>query len=186
MSEQDFDYEAAIERCAQADEAAFKSIYEREAPRMLALARRMLGTTGQAEEVVHDAFVLVWHQAGRFRRELGSGRAWLYSILRYRALNRLRSADHALRKDVPVGESEQDEPACEAPSPLEQLQASRENHALDRCIDKLDDPRKRPILMAFYQGFSHGQIANSLAIPLGTIKSRIRAGLRALQECMQA
>ena len=181
MSDPHFDYESALERCAHKDQAAFQRLYEQESGRMLALARRMLGSGGQAEEVVHDAFVLVWHRAESFKRELGSGRAWIYSILRYRALNCLRSADHALRGDAP-----QTEPADEGADPLARLEASRQNQDLDRCIDALEDPRKRPIMMAFYYGLTHGQIAQSLATPLGTVKSRIRAGLRALQECMQA
>ena len=181
MSDRDFDYEATLEACARADQVAFKTLYEQESGKMLALARRMLGSSGQAEEVVHDALVLIWHRAGSYKRELGAGRAWIYSILRYRALNCLRSADHALRGDAPATE-----PADEGADPLARLQASRQNQDLDRCIDALEDPRKRPIMMAFYYGLTHGQIAESLATPLGTIKSRIRAGLRALQECMQA
>lgn len=84
-----FDHASAIEACARGDEAAFRSLYDLESGRMLALAMRLLNSRDQAEDAVHDAFIKLWSNAGQYRRELGNGRAWLFTILRYRALDQL-------------------------------------------------------------------------------------------------
>lgn len=175
------DHENLLLACARREQPAFKALYEAESRQMLALATRMLRRRDEAEEVLHDAFIQIWQNADRFDAAVGTGRAWMYSILRYRALNRLRAK----------GESPLDDEALEAepdlgPGPDEAADTRRQAHRLNHCIEHLDDPRRGPILLAFYQGLSHGQIASKLATPLGTIKSRIRAGLRALQECLQA
>ncbi len=175
------DHEALLRACAQRDQQAFKVLYEAEAGRMLALSARMLRRQDEAEELVQDAFIQIWSHADRFDATLGSGRAWIYSILRYRVLNRLRA-----KGEVPLDDALLHVQVDEAPGPDAAAHERREAHRLDRCLEHLDDPRRGPILLAFYQGLSHGQIAARLATPLGTIKSRIRAGLRALQECLQA
>ena len=147
-----------------------------------ALAISMLGRRDMAEDCLHDAFVRIWQHATRFRRELGSGRAWVHSILRYRVLNALRSGGrHAQVDDEFFERVLDDSPQVEAKA-LEQA----EQRLLRNCLQRLEKPRRHPILLAFYRGLSHEQIASRLSTPLGTIKGRIRAGLRALQECLQA
>jgi len=175
------DHDALLRACAQSDQQAFKALYEAEAGRMLALSARMLRRQDEAEELVQDAFIQIWNNASRFDAALGTGRAWIYSILRYRVLNRLRA-----KGEMPLDDALLDAQVDHAPGPDDAAHGRREAHRLDRCLEHLDDPRRGPILLAFYQGLSHGQIASQLATPLGTIKSRIRAGLRALQECLQA
>jgi len=176
----ELDHGALLRACAQGDQGAFKTLYEHEVRAMLALATRILRRRDESEEVVHDAFVQIWNNASRFDGDLGTGRAWMFSILRYRALNRLRAkSESALSDDA------QDSEVDDAPLPDEAAHTKREAKRLDVCLERLEDQRRSPILLAFYQGLSHGQIASKLATPLGTIKSRIRAGLRALQECLQ-
>jgi RNA polymerase sigma-70 factor (ECF subfamily) len=86
------DYDAALRACARGDENAFQRLYENEAPRMLALGLSMLGQRASAEELLRDTFTLIWKNADSFDEGSGTGRAWMYSILRYRALKRLRQA----------------------------------------------------------------------------------------------
>lgn len=174
------DHGELLRACARRDQGAFRTLYETEAGRMLALAVRMLKRRGEAEEAVQDAFVQIWNNADRFDPELGTGRAWMYSILRYRVLNRLRA-----KGEMPLDDAMLEAQIDAAPGPDVAADGRRQAHRLDRCLEHLDDPRRGPILLAFYQGLSHGQIATRLETPLGTIKSRIRAGLRALQECLQ-
>lgn len=99
MAQPLFDYESHLEACARQDERAFQALYQQEAAQMLGLAITLLGRRDQAEDCVHDAFVQVWRNAQRFQRTLGSGRAWIYSILRYRALNQLRSRGRTVEMD---------------------------------------------------------------------------------------
>tara|TARA_R110000782_G_scaffold76529_1_gene152269 strand:+ start:410 stop:667 length:258 start_codon:yes stop_codon:yes gene_type:complete len=83
MEHNTFDYEGALE--------AFERLYQQESGQLLGLAITLLGRRDQAEDCVHDALMKVWSNAHRFDRTLGQGRAWIYSILRYRALNQLRN-----------------------------------------------------------------------------------------------
>lgn len=182
MADRDFDYESTLEACARGDERAFQALYRQEAGQLLGLAISMLGRRDIAEDCLHDAFVRIWRHAARFRRELGSGRAWVHSILRYRVLNALRSGGrHAEVDDEFFERMLDDSPQAEAKA-LEQA----EQRLLRNCLQRLERPRRHPILLAFYRGLTHEQIASRLSTPLGTIKGRIRAGLRALQECLQA
>lgn len=176
-----FDYEATLEACARQDERAFEALYQQEAAQMLGLAMTLLGRRDQAEDSLHDAFVQIWRNAGRFQRAIGSGRAWMYSILRYRALNQLRSRGRLIDMDDDFIARAADD----SPQAAELFEQEAQGRQLRRCLQGLERARRHPILLAFYRGLTHDQIAARLAIPLGTIKGRIRAGLRALQECLQ-
>ena len=181
MEHNTFDYEGTLEACARADQEAFQRLYQQESGQLLGLAITLLGRRDQAEDCVHDALVKVWSNAHRFDRTLGQGRAWIYSILRYRALNQLRNRGRLIQTDDRFIENMVDD------SPQAEQQASErsDGRQLRRCLSELERPRRHPILLAFYRGLTHEQIADRLTTPLGTIKGRIRAGLRALQECLQ-
>ena len=174
-----FDYETHLEQCAARSERAFQTLYDTESGRMLGLATRMMGRRDEAEEILHDAFVQIWNNAARYDRSVGGGRAWIYSVLRYRVLDRLRQ-----RGEAPEGDDALAMVADEGPGPEAQVESAKESRRLDKCLEHLPDDRRGAIFLAYFNGLSHGQIAQRLAIPLGTIKSRIRAGLRALQECL--
>ncbi|ERS12933.1 MULTISPECIES: RNA polymerase sigma factor [Alcanivoracaceae] len=166
--------------CAGGDRDAFQRLYSIEAPRMLALARRFTGEQAAAEDAVQDTFVQVWRNAHRFRRERGSARAWLYSLLRYRLINQQRRGGQIGHQGLPG-----DDWPDPAPSPEQcSLLADRDRRLLD-CLRGLRGERRRPILMAFYHGLTYEQIAEALAVPAGTIKSRVRSGLKGLQECLR-
>lgn len=177
-----FDYESTLEACARRDERAFQALYQQEAPQMLGLAITLLGRRDQAEDCLHDAFVQIWRNAERFKRSIGSGRAWIHSILRYRALNQLRSRGRLVELDDDFIERV----VYDSPQAAELFDQQADKQQLRRCLQGLERPRRHPILLAFYRGLTHDQIAARLTTPLGTIKGRIRAGLRALQECLQA
>jgi len=172
--------DALLLACAGGDGAAFQRLYAIEAPRMLALARRFTGESAAAEDAVQDTFVQAWRNAHRFRRERGSARAWLYSLLRYRLINQQRRGRHVGDQRLPGDDWPDPGPSPEQCS----LEADRDRRLRD-CLRGLQGDRRRPILMAFYHGFTYEQIAESLAVPLGTIKSRVRSGLKGLQECLR-
>ena len=147
---------------------------------MLALARRLTGDAGLAEEALQDTFVQVWRNAVRFRPEKGSARAWLYALLRYRLINQHRRAKRDEAEALPG-----DDWPDPGPNPEQCSMQSDQRRAMQECLRGLQGDRRRPILMAFYQGFTYEQIAETLAVPLGTIKSRVRTGLKGLQECLR-
>lgn len=181
MSDPIFDYDLALEACARHDERAFQALYRQESAQMLGLAISLLGQRDAAEDCLHDAFVQIWRNAGRFQRSLGSGRAWIYSILRYRALNQLRQRGRTVALAGDIAEHLIDD----SPSAAQQHEQQSDRRQLRGCLQKLERPRRHPVLLAFYRGLTHEQIAERLTTPLGTIKGRIRSGLRALQECLQ-
>lgn len=100
-------------------------------------------------------------------------------MLRYRVLDRLRQRGEGFESDDALATVADDGPGPEA-----QVETAQETRRLDRCLEHLPDDRRGAIFLAYFNGLSHGQIAQRLAHPLGTIKSRIRAGLRALQEVL--
>ena len=166
--------------CGRGERGALQAIYQREAAAMLGVAIRIVRRRELAEEVVHDAFVQIWRHAARYDPALGSGRGWVFAIVRNRAINALRDTS----REQPH-EEERITAAVEAESAagdaFERLAVSE---ALKRCLEGLDPRRRLGVLLAYVEGLSHGEIAGRLGVPLGTAKSWIRRSLIDLRECM--
>lgn len=173
--------EEALRSCAQGDKSALRGIYEAEAPRMLGVAMRFVKRRALAEEIVHDCFLRIWKAAGSFDPARGSGRAWIYAVLRNHALNVLRGE---ARLEL-TGECEPVESACGDPDPEETLMQVSQNAALRLCLENLEPDRRRIIVLAYTEGLSHGEIAARIGVPLGTVKSWIRRSLLKLKACLQ-
>ncbi|WP_353150185.1 sigma-70 family RNA polymerase sigma factor [Pollutimonas bauzanensis] len=167
-----FDYEAALLACARGDQNAFQELYQHESPRMLALCTRMLTQSNSAEELMRDTFVSIWKNAQSYDPSLGAARAWIYSIMRYRALNRLRQSGRLRPTAVAWNDS--------LPNP-ESVHALPES-GLAHAISRLDEDQRRPILMAFYNGYTYEQIATRLKAPAAQIKMQVQEGLRQIRE----
>lgn len=175
------DHGASVKRCAAGDMAALRGLYEAEASRMIAVARRIVRRTDIAEEVVQEAFLQIWRHAGRFDPALGSARAWIYAIVRNRALNVVRDAK---REDL-VDEAVLEEVGqIRAPVEADIMSRLAVGSRLRRCLDTLDATRRESLLLAYVWGYSHGEIAGRLNVPLGTAKGWVRRGLAALKDCM--
>jgi RNA polymerase sigma-70 factor (ECF subfamily) len=176
------DLQAALAACAAGDRDGLRRIFDSEAGRLIAVAARILRRRDLAEEVVQEAFIRIWTHAHQYAPERGSARGWIYAIVRNRALNSLRDGS---REDL-VGDEHLD--VLQDREQIEEILASW--HRLDRksrlsdCLGGLDEVKRRSILMAYVGGFTHGEIAGRLSIPLGTAKSFIRRGLTSLRACM--
>ena len=170
-----------IEACAGGDDQALAQLHQREGGRMIGVALRILKRRTLAEEAMQDSFVLVWRHARRFDRSLGNGRTWLYAILRHRSLEILRKESRFdLTDDITVFEGASE--ADDAQTLMEKLDgASR----LRSCLARLEPKRRAAILLSFAHGLSHGELAERLRLPLGTLKSWIRRGMQNLKECLQ-
>ena len=164
---------AALARSASGNRAALQMIYDSEAPRMIGVARRILSRQDLAEEAVHDAFVRIWRGAAGFDAQRGTARGWLYAIVRNCALSIHRSERRYDAAD------EADEPQAEAV-----MERMPETSALRRCLEAIEQPRRDAVILAYVHGMSHGELAENLKVPLGTVKSWVRRGLLSLQECM--
>ncbi len=177
---QPFDYESALEACAYGDAAALHALYERESRWLLGVALRIVRDRAHAEDVLQDAFVQIWSKAGSYRRALGSGRGWIYTVVRHRALDKARR----LGREWPAGDDiEALNDAAERAEPSHSA-APGMRAALEHCLAELDDQRRACILHAFVDGYTHAQIASALGTPLGTVKSWIRRSLLTLKACL--
>lgn len=171
--------DVALAACARGDRSALRTIYDREAPALIGVAIRILRRRELAEEVVQEAFVQIWRNATRFDPALGSGRAWIFAIVRNRALNHLRDDRH-----VPVEDAELESFADRDGEVDDAFERLAETSALRRCLARLDPQRRRAVLLAYVTGLSHGEIAGLIGAPLGTVKAWIRRSLLSLRECM--
>lgn len=172
------DHAAAIEACARGDQAALRAIHEAEAARLIGVAQRILRRRDLAEEAVQDGFVQIWRKAGQFDRRLGSGRGWIYAVVRNRALSLLRNG---AREDITAPE---DLDALRDDAVEQPYEGLGSGDRLRFCLAQLEPERRRAILMAYALGLTQGEIAGRMGAPLGTVKAWMRRALIALRECM--
>lgn len=186
----EFDHAAALEACARGERFALQALYEREARWLLAVAQRIVRDPQLAEEVLQEAFLQIWQRAGSYRRELGSGRGWVYTVVRHRALDEARRhrPEVALGDDFDaVAEAAQAQDAQSGAGGdawLSDSDTPYDEEALAHCLAQLDDPKRQCVIDAYVEGYTHDQIARKLSKPIGTVKSWIRRGLLALKECL--
>ena len=163
---------------AQGDGEAFRRLYDLESPRLYAVALRITRQAALAADAVHDAFLQVWRNAARFDPARGNARAWLVSLVRYRALDAIARTG----REIPTAEP-QEEPDPD-PNPLDRLLATRAGETLHRCLEEVPKQRRDWVMLAFFDGLTHAEVADRAGQPLGTVKSGIRRALLALRACV--
>jgi len=164
--------------CASGDAAAFRRLYELQSAPLYGVALRITRQPALAADAVHDALLQVWRNAERFDPARGSARAWLATLVRYRAMDAARKT----RREV--SSPEQDERADTDPNPLDRLLSTRDGQALHRCLQDVAPERRTLVVMAFVDGLTHAEIATRLRQPMGTVKSTIRRALLTLRTCL--
>ncbi|WP_439521138.1 sigma-70 family RNA polymerase sigma factor [Marivita sp.] len=174
------DHAKAIQDCAQGKHAGLQAIFEAEAPQLIGVAMRILRRRDLAEDAVQEAFVQVWTKAAQFDPDRGSGRGWVYTIVRHRALNILRDAS----REIPSEPAHLDAHVARDDAVTQSFDRLEETSALRTCLEQLNAVTRRCILMAYVLGYSHGEIAGRMDAPLGTTKSWITRGLHKLRECL--
>ena len=185
MLSADFDYETALIACSRGNKLALQSIYEQESSRMLGIALRIVRQRQAAEDVLHDAFLNIWTKAGSFDAARGSGRGWIYSIVRNQALNAIRSGEREVHVSVDaMTDIESAESMRLAAEHTDAFELHTDLGRLHDCLSNLDVAKRNSILFAYVDGCSHAEISQRLASPLGTVKAWIKRGLQALRECM--
>jgi RNA polymerase sigma-70 factor (ECF subfamily) len=159
---------------------AFEVIYERHASAAFSLAYRIVGTRNGAEDVTQEAFLSIWRSGGRYERARGSVRTWALGIVHHRAIDFLRRASvHDRRRASDEGIQER----LEAPERTDVEVARRDEAKTVRAaMDALPSEQCQVIELAYFGGFTHTEIADMLDAPVGTIKGRMRLGLRKMRE----
>lgn len=161
-----------LQRCAERDATALRTLYDAMAPKLMGIALRLLKNRPHAEETLQDAFLQIWRNADRFDASRGSPQAWMIGILRYRALDRLETERRH------TGSGELPDVAAEVPVAIEDSQA------LAGCVGELPETWRHSIMLSYVEGYSHSEIAALTKTPLGTIKSWIVRSLDALKKCL--
>ena len=171
-------------RLLQKDVEAFEQLYERHSRIVYALALRILQQGSTAEEVVQDVFLQVWRNARHYDEQRGPFIPWLMTLARNRALDRLRLKSERQRRQE--SQTEELPTVVEAPQYEKDLDEKRRAERVRALMASLHPQQKKAIELAFFEGLSHSEIAESLKEPLGTVKSWIRNGLLRLKEGLQA
>ena len=153
----------------------FLTLYAQHAETARALASRLLFDPCEAEDVVQDVFLRLWHTPQCFDPQRGSSRAWLLAVVRNRSLDRLRRRVLRPRDDVADFAERLADPAADV---LEELTTAARAALLWQLVDNLPPAQADLIRRAFIRGRTHLEIADETGLPLGTVKSRIRLGAR--------
>lgn len=149
-------------------------------PLLYGIALRITRRPSLASDAVHDALLQVWRNAARFDPARGNARAWLVSLVRYRALDAVART----RREVPQTEAGDLEPIDPDPDPLARLMTTRAGQALQKCLAEVGADRRQLVVLAFIDGLSHSEVAARVGQPLGTVKSSIRRALSVLRTCL--
>lgn len=181
----DADLMALIDRVGQRDEAALRLLYDAASPRLFGLALRVVRQREWAEDALQEAFITIWRVAGDYRASLSPPMAWMGLIVRSRSLDllRRRTADRA-QLTQEFDDVMADTLASDEPSPMDITEASEQAWALQQCLQQLEGRQREVISLAYLRDLSHGELADQLKLPLGTVKTWIRRGLEKLRVCM--
>jgi RNA polymerase sigma-70 factor (ECF subfamily) len=158
------------------DRPAFAAVYDRLAPRVYGFLLNLLGNRTDADDVLQETFLQVWNQAARFDPARAGPVGWVLMIARSRATDRLRKRVAAKIQAGPRGE-----PADTA-HPGERLERADDARRVSAALARIPAEQGELIRLAFYDGLTHEQIARSLGLPLGTVKTRIRLGMMRLRD----
>ena len=172
----------ALLRVAQGDRAAFEEVYRLTSAKLFGVCLRILSVRSEAEEVLQEAYLAVWNRAGSFDPARGSAMTWLITLTRNRAVDRLRAGGETRRVVSPELAEAVADPA---PLPPELIDDARTSRRLAECLAQLETGDAGLIRTAFFEGLSYAALAQRIAAPLGTVKSRIRRALLKLRACLQ-
>jgi RNA polymerase sigma-70 factor, ECF subfamily len=163
-----------IEHIAGGDRSAFEELYRRYVRAVLGLALRRIGDRGRAEDATQDAFVAIWRSARTYDPERGPGAPWLYAVARNAITDGLRRIPEATAElqDGPAGD----------PDPSDRAEDAWVAWRVHRALEVLTEHERPLIELAYWRGLSQSEIADSLGIPLGTVKTRTRSALARLAE----
>ncbi|QIM52791.1 RNA polymerase sigma factor [Hydrogenophaga crocea] len=175
-----------IDRIAQRDEAALKALYDLCGRKLYGLSLRVVGTAELAEDVLQETFLQVWRSAADYRATLSPPMAWLGLIVRSRSLDCLRRrAAERTHLTQEIDETLAETLEGDSPNPMDTNLASQQAWALHQCLGQLENKQREVISLAYLRDLSHGELAERLALPLGTVKTWIRRGLDKLRDCMK-
>jgi RNA polymerase sigma-70 factor (ECF subfamily) len=180
---------ALLLRIATRDEAALADFYDRHSRLAFSVIMRILRNPSEAEEVLQETFVRVWSRADTYDSLRGSPAAWLARIARNRAVDRLRSrratASVAGEPEIHAGDAARSREPVTPDTPETALEGHTTAGAVRTALATLSPEQRELIEAAFFEGYTHSELATRFGLPLGTVKTRIRTGLAALRDRLE-
>jgi RNA polymerase sigma-70 factor (ECF subfamily) len=170
---------------ARGDESAFARVYDRYSPILLGLLLRILRSRAEAEDVLQEVFLQVWQQARSFDESRGRAFTWLVTLARSRAIDRLRAVDSRERAAQRSAEDGVQAPQTRVPAEEEAILAERAE-VVRSALGELPEEQRQVLVLAYLEGMSQSEIAAAKNQPLGTVKTRTRAGLKKLSESLRS
>jgi RNA polymerase sigma-70 factor (ECF subfamily) len=161
--------------------APLKEFYALYGSTVLALLMKMLGSRAEAEETLQDVFVELWRRAPEYDSSRGGVVAWVVTVARCRALDALRARKRRHGSDQLQFFSQRHGPNTEGGRPDVLVSSTRWHQALRQAFKSLSEEQRSVLELSYFLGKSHGEIAETLSLPVGTVKSRILAGMRELR-----
>ena len=168
-------------RVAQGDQGAFGDLYDALAPLVHGLVLRVVRDPAQSEEVTQEVFLEVWQQARRFNADRGRARAWITVMAHRRAVDRVRAAQAATGRDLREGIRGFQESYDDVEHRVE---VALESERVNKALESLTEVQQQAIRLAYYRGYTYGEVADALGLPLGTVKTRIRDGMIRLRDVL--
>jgi RNA polymerase sigma-70 factor, ECF subfamily len=172
-----------LQQMASGDREAFKRFYDRYASLAFTFALRLLGSQSDAEDLTQEVFLQVWRQAQSYSPERGSPEAWLITMTRSRALDKLRAKRRRAASPLASDEPTHSERGTSVASPT---QTSEAKLTVQGVLVKLPEMQRIVLELAYFAGLTQSEIAERLGEPLGTVKTRMRAGLERLRGFLEA
>ena len=169
---------ALVTAIRSGDQGAMGTLYDRYSSIVYAVALRVLQETGAAEDVLQEIFMQLWRNPGAFDASRGNMAAWLAVVARHRAID-------ALRRRRPENDLE-DVVVSVEPDLASEADRSRAMDKVRGALQAMPPPQRSALEMAYFEGLTHAEIADKTGEPLGTIKTRIRAGLLSLRKVLAA
>ncbi len=175
-----------VARVANGDQAAFEQLYEQSSSLLFTLVSRIVGNQGDAADLLQEVYLEVWHKASNYDRARGTPMAWLVTLARSRAIDRVRALGS---RGKGMTASLDDTPASDliaSGTDALELRAANERQALIwKALNTLPPVQRQAIELAYYEGLTHVEISERLNVPLGTIKTRIRLAMEKLRDGLQ-
>jgi len=156
-------------------------LYDAFAGRVFGLARRIIRNPSQAEEVAQEVFLEIWRRASRFDAGRGSATSWVMTLTHARSVDRVRSAQASADRELKVAYASHE---VEIDSVVEAVESNFERRAVQKCLKTLTEVQRESITLAYYGGYTYREVAELLATPLPTIKTRLRDGMIRLRDCL--
>ncbi|MBK7060360.1 MAG: sigma-70 family RNA polymerase sigma factor [Rubrivivax sp.] len=182
----------ALARVGLGERAALETLYKATSAHLFGVILRINPDRGQAEDLLQDIFVNIWRAASGYDAARAQPMTWLTSIARNRAIDSLRRrktevatvSTHAVDDDGDEHDLLAAQPAADG-GPLDLLLQAAAARQVTHCVGELSSEQQQCVALAYYQGYSHTEVAQHLTQPLGTVKSWVRRALLALKDCLQ-